>query len=98
MDNCAVIDRLLGWLRRPAAPVAEVPKFTPAGILQISNADLKEADIPGEDARWQEEPGIGRFAATFNGYQYWGSLEKCAEVAHHRGKDITTLTLTELRT
>jgi hypothetical protein len=43
-------------------------------------------------------PGIGRFAATFNGNQYWGSFEKCADVADHDGKDLSTLTLTELRT
>jgi len=64
----------------------------------IPNAYLTEADIPGESARWDEEPGICRFAATFNGYQYWGSFEKCFDVGSLRGKDLSTLTLTELRT
>jgi len=64
----------------------------------IPNDYLTEAAIPDEDARWDNDSGLGRFAASFNGYRYWGSFEKCAEVAHHRDKDLSTLTLTELRT
>ena len=97
-DNHAVIDKLLGWLRRPTFPKAEGRVFKRAEIPQISNADLTEEAIPDPDARWDGDQEIGRFAATFNGYQHWGSFKKCAEVANHRGKDLSTLTLTELRT
>jgi len=64
----------------------------------IPNSYLTEADIPSEESRWDEDPGIGRFAATFNGYQDWGSFEKCADVADIHAKDLRALTLTELRT
>lgn len=60
-------------------------------MREISNRDLQLADIPPPDAEWNE---IGRFALTFNGYEHWGSFEKCAEVANRRLDG----SLTELRT
>lgn len=42
-------------------------------------------------AGWE---AIGDFARTFDGYEYWGSFDRCAEIANaQRGE-----TLTELRT
>lgn len=75
-----------------------MPAFGPPPPWLIPNDYLTEADIPGENARWDQDPGIGRFAATFNGYQYWGSSEKSFEVGSIHNKDLSTLTLTELRT
>jgi hypothetical protein len=65
----------------------------------IANADLTEENIPGEDAGWEKWSGIPSFAASFSGYQHWGSFAKCAEVADRaRTQDLSGLTLTELRT
>ena len=36
-------------------------------------------DVPGEDADW---PEIAKFALTFDGYEFCGSLEKCSQLAH----------------
>jgi hypothetical protein len=36
-------------------------------------------DIPSSKATWNE---ISRFALTFDGYAYWRSNEKCAQVAN----------------
>ena len=57
----------------------------------IPNARLRPVDLPPPDADW---PAVWRFADTFNGFQHWGSLEKCAEVANAQ----RCSTLTELRT
>lgn len=51
------------------------------GHSEIPSEDLALADIPGPEARWTE---ILDFALTFDGYEYWGSLERCAEVANAR--------------
>ncbi len=67
---------------------------------EIANADLTELDVPSSGAAWAE---IGRFALSFNGYEHWGSFEKCAEIAN-RGRDAYRAegslpdSLTELRT
>jgi hypothetical protein len=60
-------------------------------MTEISDADLRLIDIPSSDAEWGE---IGAFALTFNGYEYWGSFEKCAEIANAKRHD----SLTDLRT
>jgi len=97
VDNDEVINTLLGWLRRPSPPVEERQAVSLPVIRQISNADLTEADIPGEDYDWNDWSGVCAFAASFNGYQYWGSL--CFEVVHlHHTRGLSPLTLTELRT
>ncbi len=46
---------------------------------EIANADLTRFDVPSSGAAWAE---IGKFALSFNGYEYWGSFEKCAEIAN----------------
>ena len=51
---------------------------------EITNQDLRLEDIPLEDADWS---AIGRFVLTFNGYEYWGSFEKCGEVASAHSHD-----------
>jgi len=58
---------------------------------EILNEDLQLADLPPPNADWGE---INRFAHTFNGYEAWGSFERCANVALSRKHG----TLTELRT
>ena len=45
---------------------------------EIGNAELTLGDIPSISESWQH---IEPFALTFDGYGYWGSIEKCAEVA-----------------
>ena len=67
---------------------------------EIGNADLKIDDVPASDAGWSQ---IGRFALTFDGYERWGSFEKCAEIGNRWAKAYTdgqTLpdSLTDLRT
>ena len=56
----------------------------------VANAQLSVADIPSFMESWSR---IEPFALTFDGYQYWGSIDKCAEVAAK-----TPATLTHLRT
>lgn len=58
---------------------------------EITNRDLADRTIPSPAADWQ---AIAEFALTLNGYEVWGSFEKCAEIANARKCD----TLTELRT
>jgi len=67
---------------------------------EIANEELSESDLPPPEAGWRE---IGRFALSFNGYEAWGSFQKCAEVANRWGdafRATATLpdSLTELRT
>ncbi|ADQ14490.1 hypothetical protein [Halanaerobium hydrogeniformans] len=41
--------------------------------------DEKLNKIPKEDANWME---IQEFSLSFNGYDYWGSFEKAADIAN----------------
>lgn len=58
---------------------------------ELANTELTPADIPSFKEAW---PRIEPFALTFDGFKYWGSVEKCAEVAHEK----RMATLTDLRT
>jgi len=60
-------------------------------MKEIANKELIESDLPKPYALWQH---VADFALTFNGYKYWGSFEKCAEVANKH----SDATLTDLRT
>ena len=53
--------------------------------VDVEFVQRTEADIPGEDADWDQWTGIPSFAASFNGYQYWGSFKKCFEVGRRDG-------------
>ena len=57
----------------------------------ITNEDLNLEQVPSINASFDE---IGAFALTFDGYEYWGSFERCAEVAQGARGD----SLAELRT
>lgn len=57
----------------------------------ITNASLRPSDIPPPDA---DPDTIAEFAHTFDACEYWGSFEKCAEVANSPKQT----TLAELRT
>jgi len=57
---------------------------------ELANTELTPADVPAVGEPW---PRIEPFALTFDGFRYWGSVEKCAEVASR-----TPGTLTDLRT
>ena len=57
----------------------------------LANSELTPADIPSFRETWAR---IEPFALTFDGFKYWGSVEKCAEVAQARRPG----SLTELRT
>lgn len=46
---------------------------------EIANEDLKQSDVPPSDAGWYD---IARFALSFNGYEWWGSFQRCAEIAN----------------
>ena len=59
-------------------------------LHKISNTELSINDLPGLDAGLSE---IHRFALTFDGYAYCGSIEKCGELAKRRRND----TLSEAR-
>lgn len=56
---------------------------------KIENIRLTLEDVPPPNAGWQE---IQEFALTFDGYQFWGSFEKCAEIANaHRNHSLVEL-------
>lgn len=57
---------------------------------ELANTEISPADVPSVGESWKR---IEPFALTFDGFRYWGSVEKCADVA---GK--TPATLTDLRT
>lgn len=68
---------------------------------EIANSGLTEKDIPPSGAKYWGM--IDRFALSFDGYKYWGTFEKCADVANkcaHAWHESKTLpaSLTELRT
>lgn len=52
---------------------------------------LAPENIPSSKAQWGT---ITEFALSFDGYEYWGSFEKCAKIGNSKRHD----TLTELRT
>lgn len=58
---------------------------------EVGNAELTPADIPSFKEAWRR---IEPFALTFDGFKYWGSVEKCAAVVQARRPG----SLTELRT
>ena len=60
-------------------------------MRKIVNKDLTLSNIPNPDASWDE---IGEFALTFDGYNVWGSFDKCAEIANASKHE----SLTDLRT
>ena len=57
----------------------------------VANYELTPVDIPSFKETWAR---IKAFALTFDGFKYWGSVDKCAEVARRRRPG----SLTELRT
>jgi hypothetical protein len=59
-------------------------------MMDLANSELSPADIPSFREPW---PRIEPFALTFDGFRYWGSIEKCAQVAATPPR-----TLTDLRT
>lgn len=66
----------------------------------IPNSLLIEKDIPSRRAAWKN---ILPFAHTFNGYEHWGSVKKCREVARqgivlHKSNHELRQSLTDLRT
>lgn len=66
----------------------------------IPNSQLIEEDLPSRRAAWMK---ILPFAQSFNGYEYWGSVKKCREVAKegialHKGNKDLSQSLSELRT
>lgn len=69
-------------------------------MTEIANQDLSAAAVPAADAG---EDTLMHFALTFNGYTYWGSFDKCADIANHwlaeyQSSQRLAPTLTELRT
>jgi len=88
---------LLDWVRRLGSKNKRPAAFRQARA--IPNEKLTEDDIPGDDADWNRWSGIPSFAASFNGFDYWGSVEKCFEMGTiHPTRDLRELTLTQLRT
>jgi hypothetical protein len=66
----------------------------------IPNSLLLSRDIPSRRASWKN---IIPFAHSFNGYEHWGSIQKCREVARHgvalyKANQDLPESLTELRT
>ena len=69
-------------------------------MKEISNRDLKLYLLPKEGADWLK---ISGFAHSFNGYEHWGSFEKCGDVANSIRDEYKTTgelstNLTDLRT
>ena len=69
-------------------------------MTKIPNSQLIEKNIPSSRASWKK---ILPFALTFNGYEQWGTFDKCQAVAK-RGIDLfrsnqqLSQPLTDLRT
>ncbi len=68
---------------------------------EIANSNLTGKDIPPPNAEYCGV--IDRFALSFDGYSYWGSFEKCAEIGNAsaenwKEKKVLPNSLTELRT
>ena len=57
----------------------------------IENGALTAESIPSPTAQLD---ALSEFALSFDGYEYWGSFEKCADIVGARRHS----TLTELRT
>lgn len=64
---------------------------SPWSPRQIRSDKLRPEHVPDPESDWDR---IQQFALTFNGYDHWGSLDRCAEIANARDPK----TLTELRT
>jgi hypothetical protein len=56
-------------------------------MREIPDRELTAADLPLPGANWSE---ISKFALTFDGYAYWGSGERCAEIANAMRPRTTT--------
>ena len=48
---------------------------------ELANTEITPADVPAVGEPWTR---IEPFALTFDGFRYWGSVEKCAEVDRFR--------------
>jgi hypothetical protein len=71
------------------------------GMDEIANPNLTAKDIPPPSAEYWGV--IDLFALSFDGYGYWGSFEKCAEMGNSslkswQEKKTLPHSLTELRT
>ena len=60
-------------------------------IPDIPNSELRLEHLPSPDDDWG---AIGEFALTFPGYEYWGSFDRCADIANERRAE----SLADLRT
>jgi hypothetical protein len=99
---------ILDWLRRPRQPTADPRPVNTDGFGQdIANADLRVEELPPIDSEWNlsaldkdADLALVRFAATFNAYRYWDSVEQGSLLRAIRQGDkrLEALTLTELRT
>ena len=78
-------------VRKPTSPVKGQLDINEFGVKEIDNGELRADDVPSADADWGS---LWHFALTFNGYDFWVSTDKCAEIANTRKHD----SLTELRT
>jgi hypothetical protein len=58
---------------------------------ELFNSELTLELVPLPDA---DLDSLCDFASSFNGYKYWGSFEKCAEIANAGRRD----SLTNVRT
>jgi hypothetical protein len=71
----------LDWVRSLGSKTKRPAAFRQARA--IPNEKLTEDDIPGDDADWNQWTGMPAFAASFNGFDYWGSVEclRCTPAA-----------------
>lgn len=70
------------------------------GVEPILNEELSFEHVPDAGSDWD---AIQRFALTFDGYEHWGSFEKCGEIANesawrYREEGVIPTTLEHLRT
>ncbi len=50
-------------------------------VKTIPTSRLEASDLPPDNAELED---LLRFAYTFDGYQHWGSFDRCAEIANAR--------------
>ena len=68
-----VIRAVATMFKEAASDSETADAHSPVVVRSIPNEELTEADIPVERSDWSTWSGIPSFAASFNGYTYWGS-------------------------
>ena len=85
-DRIILTQQIIIWERKPHESAIYLSRFALYRIFSIiksmkrnQQSDLNLADLPDRDSDW---PEIVRFAARFNGYEFWGDIETSHQQAN----------------